>query len=32
MAQITYTKLGLKPDLDKVEVIQISAEHFIEIK
>ena len=32
MAQITYTKLGLKPDLDIVEVIQISAEHFIEIK
>ena len=32
MAQITYTKLGLKPDLDVVEVIQISAEHFIEIK
>lgn len=32
MAQITYTKLGLKPDLDKVEIIQISAEHSIEIK
>lgn len=32
MAQVSYNKLGLKPDLNKVEKIQVSSETVIEVK